>query len=94
MTECINGLYKTEWIRTTIFHAGPYKTVGNVEYATAGWVSCYNHRRLRSALGYVPPTEYEIAHYAALNPEPQPACERQRPQAVHPPCRQHAEVTR
>lgn len=29
--ETINGLYKAECIRTTIFHAGPFKTVANVE---------------------------------------------------------------
>ena len=44
--ESIIGLYKTECIRTTVFHAGPYKTLADVEYATAGWVDWYNHRRL------------------------------------------------
>ena len=38
LMECIIGLYKTECIRTTIFHQGPYRTIGDVEYATAGWV--------------------------------------------------------
>jgi len=37
LMECINGLYKTECIRTTVFHDGPYKTIGDVEYATAEW---------------------------------------------------------
>jgi hypothetical protein len=36
--ETINGLFKAECIRTTVFHAGPYKTLADVEYATAGWV--------------------------------------------------------
>jgi len=35
--ETINGLYKAECIRTTVFHEGPYKTIADVEYATAGW---------------------------------------------------------
>jgi transposase InsO family protein len=72
LMETINGLYKAECIRTTVFHDGPYKTIADVEYATAGWVDWYNVRRLHSTLGMVPPVEYEQAHYAALNPEPQP----------------------
>ena len=63
--ETINGLYKAECIRTTVFHAGPYKTIADVEYATAAWVEWYNNRRLHSSLGNVPPAEYESAHYAA-----------------------------
>jgi len=38
LMETINGLYKTECIRTRVFHRGPYKTLADVEYATAGWV--------------------------------------------------------
>ena len=70
--ETIIGLFKTECIRTTVFHNGPYKTLTDVEYATAGWVDWYNNRRLHSTLGMVPPIEYEHAHYAALKPEMQP----------------------
>ena len=72
LMESINGLYKAECIRTTVFHDGPYKTIADVEYATAGWVDWYNNRRLHSTLGNVTPIEYEQAHYATLNPEPQP----------------------
>ena len=32
----INGLYTADCIRTTVFHAGPYKTLADVEYPTAG----------------------------------------------------------
>src|SRR5262249_11103595 len=73
LMECVNGLYKTECIRTTIFHPGPYKTISDVEYATSGWVDWYNNRRLHSSLGYLTPSEHEQAHYAALNQELQPA---------------------
>jgi transposase InsO family protein len=73
LMETINGLYKAEYIRTTVFHDGPYKTIADVEYATAGWVDWYNNRRLHSSLGYVPPAEFENTHYATLNREPQPA---------------------
>ena len=70
--ESIIGLYKAECIDTDIFHAGPYKSLGDVEYATAGWVDWYNNRRLHSSLGYLPPIEFEQAHYAAPRPEVQP----------------------
>ena len=73
LMETINGLYKAECIRTTVFHDGPYRTLSDVEYATAGWVDWYNTRRLHSSLGYATPAEFEQAHYAALNREPQPA---------------------
>jgi len=72
LMETVNGLYKAECIGTTVFHDGPYKTIADVEYATAGWVDWYNERRLHSTLGMVSPVEYEQAHYAALNREPQP----------------------
>lgn len=38
LMETINGLYKTEHIRTTVFHHDPYRTITDVELATAGWV--------------------------------------------------------
>jgi putative transposase len=72
LMECVIGLYKTECIRTTVFHAGPYRTINDVEWATAGWVDWYNNRRVHSSLGYVSPAEFEAAHYAALNREPNP----------------------
>jgi putative transposase len=72
LMETINGLYKTECIRTTVFHDGPYKTLADIEFATAGWVDWYNERRLHGSLGMIPPIEYEQAHYAALKPEMQP----------------------
>jgi transposase InsO family protein len=73
LMECVIGLFKTECIRTTVFHAGPYRQVADVEWATAGWVDWYNNRRLHSSLGYLTPEEFEQAHYAALTREPQPA---------------------
>ncbi|MFE6849153.1 integrase core domain-containing protein, partial [Streptomyces sp. NPDC057686] len=62
--EAINGLYKSECIRTKVFHEGPWRTVSDVEYATAAWVDWYNNRRLHSTLGMISPTEFETAHYA------------------------------
>jgi transposase InsO family protein len=72
LMESIIGLFKTECIRTTVFHAGAYKTIADVEFAVAGWVDWYNHRRLHSSLNMVPPVEYEQAHYAALISEVSP----------------------
>jgi putative transposase len=73
LMECVIGLYKTECIRTTVFHPGPYRMISDVEYATAGWIDWYNNRRLHSSLGYLTPSEYEQAHYATLTRETQPA---------------------
>lgn len=73
LMETINGLYKAECVRTTVFHDGPYKTITDVEYATAGWVDWYNNRRLHGSLGMTSPNEYEADYYAALNREPLPA---------------------
>ena len=72
LMESVIGLFKTECIRTTVFHHGPYRQVSDVEWATAGWVDWYNNRRLHSSLGYLTPEEFEQAHYAALTREPQP----------------------
>ncbi|WP_420175146.1 IS3 family transposase [Luteococcus sp. OSA5] len=72
LMETINGLYKAECVRTRIIHDGPYKSLADVEYATAGWVDWYNTRRLHSSIGNVPPAAYEAAHYEALTREPQP----------------------
>lgn len=73
LMETINGLYKSECIRTTVFHDGSYKTIADVEFATSGWVDWHNERRLHGSLGMISPVEFENAHYAALNREPQPA---------------------
>jgi putative transposase len=72
LMESVIGLFKTECIRTTVFHAGPYKTVSDVEYATAGWVDWWNNRRLHGTLGMITPNEAEQAYYAALIPQEQP----------------------
>lgn len=72
LMETVIGLFKTECIRTTVFHPAPYRTIADVEWATAGWVDWWNNRRLHSSLTYQSPEEYEQAHYAALNRELQP----------------------
>lgn len=61
LMETINGLYKAECIRTTIFHDGPYKTIADVEYTTAGWVGWYNNRRLTVASEWSARTSFRLA---------------------------------
>ena len=72
LMESANGLYKTECIRTTVFHPGPFRTLADVEFATAGWADWYNNRRLHGSLGMLTPVEFETLHYEALTQEPAP----------------------
>jgi putative transposase len=62
LAETVNGLYKTELIS----RRGPWRTIDQVELATAEWVQWWNERRLHSACGDVPPAEFEAAYYRAL----------------------------
>ena len=66
LMETVNGLFKTEWIRTTVFHHGPFRTLSDVEFATAGWVDWYNNRRLHGSPGMLTPVESETLHHEAL----------------------------
>ncbi|MFD0360078.1 IS3 family transposase [Nocardia sp. GCM10030253] len=60
LVETINGLYKTELIKPR----GPWRTLDQVELATAEWVDWFNHRRLYQYCGDIPPVEMETAYYA------------------------------
>ncbi len=64
LAETINGLYKTEVIR----RRGPWRDVDQVELATLNWVHWFNTERLHTALGDIPPAEFETAHYAQTTP--------------------------
>jgi putative transposase len=57
--ESVIGLYKTECVRPE----GPWRGVDDLELATASWVAWFNHHRLHSSIGHVPPVEYETAYY-------------------------------
>ena len=65
LAESVIGLYKAELVR----RKGPWRGLDDLEYATLSWVDWYNHHRLFSTIGYVPPAEYE----AALDRETVPA---------------------
>lgn len=73
LMEKINGFFKAECIRTTVFHDGPCKTIADVVFATVGRVDWYNTRMLHSSLGYAAAADFEQAHYATLTRESQPA---------------------
>jgi putative transposase len=55
LAETVVGLYKTELIR----RRGPWRTLEQVELATAEWVNWWNQRRLHGAIDNLPPAEYE-----------------------------------
>ena len=70
LMESTIGLFKTEVIeheRSTWTSRRP------VEQATASWVHWYNHDRLHSSIGHVPPAEYETAHYDSTRNHNRPA---------------------
>ncbi len=60
LAESVIGLFKTEVIK----RRAPWRTVDEVELATARWVEWWNHRRLLEPIGDVPPAEFEAAYYA------------------------------
>lgn len=68
LAESTIGLYKTELVHRD----GPWRTVGDLELATLGWVHWFNETRLHSSLGYVPPVEFENDHYRQLNTQDHP----------------------
>jgi putative transposase len=67
LMESTIGLYKTELIKKD----GPWRSLADVELATAGYVDWFNTRRLHTAIGGVPPAEYEAAYYAQNQPDPE-----------------------
>jgi len=59
LAEAVNGLYKAE----IIHRQGPWRSLEHVELTTAEWVDWWNYRRLHSAIGNLPPAEYEALYY-------------------------------
>lgn len=55
LAETINGLYKTELIKP----CKPWRTIEEVELATAEWVNWFNHRRRYQYCGDIPPVDME-----------------------------------
>ena len=59
LAEAVNGLYKAELIRKR----GPWRSLEQVELATAGWVDWWNQKRLHSAINDMPPAEFEALYH-------------------------------
>jgi putative transposase len=64
--ESQTGLCKTELIKKR----GPWKTLAEVELATAEYVEWFNPARLHSATGHIPPAEHEAIYYAQTQSQP------------------------
>jgi putative transposase len=64
MAESFVDSFKTELIRDRV-----WQTRTQLELAVVEWVGWYNHDRLHSALGHIPPTEFE-ALYARQDDAP------------------------
>ncbi len=62
LAESVNGLYKAELIR----RRKRWRTLGELELATAAWVHWYNTERLHGTCGDIPPAEFEEAYYRQL----------------------------
>uniref|UniRef100_UPI000564E3BF integrase core domain-containing protein n=1 Tax=Arthrobacter sp. H20 TaxID=1267981 RepID=UPI000564E3BF len=62
MAEALNSLFKAELIR----NKGPWASINDLEIAVAEYIDWYNHRRLHSEIGYLPPVEAETIYYSKL----------------------------
>ncbi|GLW07230.1 putative transposase for insertion sequence element IS986/IS6110 [Microtetraspora sp. NBRC 13810] len=59
LAESFNGLFKAELIRRYRL----WKGLDDVELATLEYLDWYNHRRLHTACGNIPPADYEAIYY-------------------------------
>lgn len=59
MAEALNGTFKAELVK---LH-GPWRTRHQLEIAIIEWIDWYNHRRLHSEIGNIPPAECETLWY-------------------------------
>ncbi|WP_415205973.1 IS3 family transposase [Rudaea sp.] len=58
LAETINGLYKAE-----VIHRRSWPNLEAVEMATLAWVNWFNHHRLLSSIGHLPPAEAEAIYH-------------------------------
>lgn len=59
LAESTIGQLKTELIK----RHGPWRTIEQLEFALFEYVDWWNHRRLHSELGMIPPAEAEATYY-------------------------------
>jgi len=62
MAEALNGTFKAELID----RCGPWKSRAQTEIAIYEWISWYDHARIHTSIGDVPPVEYEHTYYSQL----------------------------
>lgn len=62
MAEAFNALYKTELTK----RRGPWRDAEHLEAATMAYIQWFNHKRLHSEIGDIPPAELEANYYAHL----------------------------
>jgi putative transposase len=67
LMESTIGLFKTELIKKD----GPWRSLADVELATADYINWYNNKRLHTAIGGIPPAEHEAAYYAQNQSHPE-----------------------
>ena len=59
LAEAFNSLFKAELIR----NKGPWRSIDDLEIATAEYIDWFNHRRLHGEIGLVPPVAFEEEHH-------------------------------
>ena len=77
LAESFVDSYKTELIADRV-----WRSQAQVELATVAWVAWFNHDRLHSSLGDIPPVEFEQRHAAAIaigDDAPRPGSQRAAP---------------
>jgi hypothetical protein len=63
LAESYVDSYKTELIADRV-----WRSQAQLELSTVAWVAWFNHDRLHSSLGDIPPVEFEQNYYAAIAP--------------------------
>ena len=63
VSESFVDSYKTELIADRV-----WRSQAQLELATVAWVAWFNHDRLHSSLGDIPPVEFEQNYYAEIAP--------------------------
>jgi len=70
LAESFNGLYDNE----LILRKGPWHNVEHVEWVMFNYVDWFDNPRIREALAYAAPAEFEAACYGSNEPETPPVC--------------------
>ena len=66
VAEAFNALYKTELTK----RRGPWRNAEHLETETMAYIQWFNHKRLHSEIGDIPPTEHEANYYANIRSKP------------------------